>query len=180
MGWARQIDAYCERLGPEFWAEPVNAVTNAGFVLVGVTALAIVCFPARSIGFEVLRDITRGAADKLREAGAVLAGGHSVVDPQPKFGLSVTGLVRPDEMMDNAHARPGDALVLTKPLGTGVTIMAAKAGMVGREEEREANRTMSALNGTAASTYQWPGAAATRACQSMRSSTSLPPSSTLK
>ncbi len=116
-----------------------------------LTALAIVCFPAASMPLEVLREMTRGTADKLKEAGAVLAGGHSIVDDQPKYGLAVTGTVHPDRIMDNAHAEPGDVLVLTKPLGTGVTTMAVKAGMASDEQERTANRYMSLLNAGAAS-----------------------------
>ncbi|MHC4713007.1 MAG: selenide, water dikinase SelD [Planctomycetota bacterium] len=115
-----------------------------------LTALAVVCFPAESLGVDVLSEITRGAADKLREAGVVLLGGHSVVDPQPKYGLCVTGVVSCGEIIDNAHARPGDALILTKPLGTGLTIMAVKAGMADAEREDTANRCMAALNRDAA------------------------------
>lgn len=115
-----------------------------------LTALAVVCFPAESLGPDVLEEITKGAVEKLREAGAVLLGGHSIVDPQPKYGLAVTGVVRPDCIMDNAHAMPGDLLLLTKPLGTGVTIMAAKAGMAGREQEETANKYMATLNREAA------------------------------
>ncbi|MFC1462416.1 selenide, water dikinase SelD [Verrucomicrobiota bacterium] len=114
-----------------------------------LTALAIVCFPAEEFGLEVLKEITRGAVDKLREAGAVLLGGHSIIDSQPKYGLAVTGIVDRDKLMDNAHARPGDVLVLTKPLGTGVTIMAAKGGLATAEQENEANRCMSILNAAA-------------------------------
>ncbi|MFH1732710.1 MAG: selenide, water dikinase SelD [Planctomycetota bacterium] len=112
-------------------------------------ALAVVCFPAKTLDAEVLQEITKGAVDKLREAGAVLLGGHSIIDEQPKYGLAVTGVVNPADIMDNAHARPGDALILTKPLGTGITIVAAKAGMASREQEGQANRSMSALNADA-------------------------------
>ena len=112
-------------------------------------ALAVVCFPAQTLGTEVLQEITKGAVDKLRDAGAVLLGGHSIIDERPKYGLAVTGVVNPADIMDNAHARPGDALILTKPLGTGITIMAAKAGMASREQEEQANRSMSALNADA-------------------------------
>jgi len=114
-----------------------------------LTALAIVCFPASQLAPEVLREITRGAVDKLREAGAVLLGGHSIVDAQPKYGLAVTGTVAPGRIMDNAHALPGDVLVLTKPLGTGATIMAAKAGLASQEQEDAANQSMAALNAEA-------------------------------
>jgi selenide,water dikinase len=115
-----------------------------------LTALAIVCFPSALVRQGVLGAVTRGAAEKLREAGCVLLGGHSVLDPQPKFGLSVTGVIHPDEMLTNARARPGDVLVLTKPLGTGVTIMAIRAGMANAEQERVANRSMASLNAKAA------------------------------
>lgn len=111
-----------------------------------LTAMAIVCFPARTFGPEVLTEIMRGAVDQLRLAGVVLVGGHSIVDAQPKYGLAVTGVVHPSEIMDNAHAQPGDRLILTKPLGTGTTIMAAKAGLATPEHEAEANRCMAALN----------------------------------
>ncbi len=115
-----------------------------------LTALAIACFPAEALPIDVLREITRGTADKLGEAGAVLAGGHSIVDDKPKYGLAVTGSVHPDRIIDNAHAEPGDALVLTKPLGTGLTIMAVKAGMASYEQERAANGCMASLNAGAA------------------------------
>lgn len=111
-----------------------------------LTALAVVCFPAGTLEMEVLGQITRGAVDKLKEAGAVLLGGHSIVDPLVKYGLAVTGVVRPDRILDNAHARPGDALILTKPIGTGVTILGVKAGMADEAREAEANRCMSTLN----------------------------------
>jgi len=84
--------------------------------------------------------------DVLREAGCVLLGGHSVVDPQAKFGLSVTGLVKEEEMLANSGARPGDLLILTKPLGTGAVIMAVRAGMAEPGQEAEANRYMATLN----------------------------------
>jgi selenide,water dikinase len=115
-----------------------------------LTALAIVCFPARLVSQGVVGAITRGAIEKLREAGCTLLGGHSLLDPQPKFGLAVTGRVRPDEMFTNAQARPGDVLILTKPLGTGVTIMAIRAGMTSAEQEHAGNRSMAALNRKAA------------------------------
>ncbi len=115
-----------------------------------LTALAIVCFPSELVRRGVLGAITRGASEKLREAGCVLLGGHSVLDPQLKFGLCVTGVVHPGELLTNAQARPGDVLVLTKPLGTGVTIMAIRAGMASAEQERAANRSMAALNAKAA------------------------------
>ncbi|NMB73845.1 MAG: selenide, water dikinase SelD [Myxococcales bacterium] len=115
-----------------------------------LTALAIVCMPSRLVKDGVLRDITRGAAEKLREAGCTLLGGHSVLDPQAKFGLSVTGLIHPKDVLSNAAARPGDVLVLTKPVGTGVTIMAVRAQLASAEQEAAMNRCMATLNAKAA------------------------------
>ncbi|MFC1461207.1 selenide, water dikinase SelD [Verrucomicrobiota bacterium] len=123
-----------------------------------LTALAIVCFPAKTLGPEVLLEITRGAVDKLRESGTVLVGGHSIVDAQPKYGLAVTGIVQRKGLMDNAHASPGDALILTKPIGTGITIMAIKAGMATEAQEAEANRCMSTLNAEASKIAREAGA----------------------
>jgi selenide,water dikinase len=90
-------------------------------------AMNIVCFPVRDLPSEILTAILAGGADKLAEAGAVLAGGHSVDDPEIKYGLSVTGLVDPDSFAANTGLRPGQLLVLTKPLGTGILATAVKA-----------------------------------------------------
>lgn len=111
-----------------------------------ITALGIVCFPSELLKRGALEAIMRGAGETLAEAGCALLGGHSVLDPQAKFGLSVTGLVQRDKLMSNAQARPGDVLILTKPLGTGVTIMAVRAGMADAGQEQAANRTMAVLN----------------------------------
>ncbi len=117
---------------------------------VPLTALAVVCLPSEMLKSPTIEEITRGAVDKLTEAGAVLLGGHSVLDPLLKYGLAVTGTIRPDRIMDNAGAKPGDLLILTKPLGTGVTIMAVKAGLADETRENQANRSMSTLNKAAA------------------------------
>lgn len=114
-----------------------------------LTALAIVCFPATTLGTEVLAAMTAGALSTLREAGVALLGGHSIVDSQPKYGFAVTGLVDKSRILDNAHAVPGDVLVLTKPLGTGITIMAVKGGLATKKQEDEANRCMGVLNAAA-------------------------------
>ncbi|CAN5843509.1 selenide, water dikinase SelD [soil metagenome] len=92
-----------------------------------LTAMAIVAFPAGKLPMRVLTDIMRGAQDKVREAGAVIVGGHSIIDEELKFGLSVTGHADPRRLLTNAAAAAGDALVLTKPLGTGLLATAAKA-----------------------------------------------------
>jgi selenide,water dikinase len=114
-----------------------------------LTALAVVCCPSNSLEPGVLKEITGGAVEKLEEAGAVLVGGHSVVDPILKFGLAVTGTVECERILDNAGVRRGDLLILTKPLGTGITIMALKAGMAAPEQEDAANRSMATLNAEA-------------------------------
>ncbi|MDR3588163.1 MAG: selenide, water dikinase SelD [Negativicutes bacterium] len=92
-----------------------------------LTALNIVGFPICSLGPDVLADILRGGHDKVAEAGAVIAGGHTVDNPEPKYGLSVTGIVHPARVWTNAGAKPGDLLILTKALGTGILATAAKA-----------------------------------------------------
>jgi selenide,water dikinase len=82
-------------------------------------ALNLVNFPVKDLDLGLLREMLHGGAEKVVEAGACLAGGHSVEDPEPKYGLAVTGIVHPDRVLANGGARPGDALVLTKPLGNG-------------------------------------------------------------
>jgi selenide, water dikinase len=121
-----------------------------------LTAMNVVCFPIRTMDKAVLREILRGGLEKIHEAGAVLAGGHSVEDPEIKYGLSVTGLVHPDRILTNAGVQPGNVLILTKPLGTGVLATAIKAGLLSDTAEKRATETMATLNKTAAeimSTY---------------------------
>ena len=117
-----------------------------------LTALAIVGFPAGKLPPSVLSDIIRGGQDKVHEAGAVLIGGHSIIDEELKFGLSVTGQAHPARLLTNATARPGDRLVLTKPLGTGLLATAAKAGRLSAEAVSVLHASMSALNATASRT----------------------------
>jgi selenide,water dikinase len=111
-----------------------------------LTALAIVGFPAASLPMSVLTDILRGGQDKVREAGAVLIGGHSIIDEELKFGLSVTGQAHPDRLLTNAAAQVGDRLVLTKPLGTGLLATAAKQGALAEAARDALNASMCALN----------------------------------
>jgi len=116
-----------------------------------VTAMALVCFPHEVLGPEVLVEILQGGAEVVHGAGAVIVGGHSVRDPELKYGLAVTGLVDPAAMRTNEHARPGDALVLTKPLGTGLIANALKGGSVAEADARvqAAVASMKALNAAA-------------------------------
>jgi selenide,water dikinase len=111
-----------------------------------LTAMNILCFPSKDEKPEVLRDILKGGIDKIHEAGAVLVGGHSVEDTEPKYGLSVTGLVHPERFISYAGAVPGDVLVLTKPLGTGVLATAHKAGLLSPELVRRMTEVMKTLN----------------------------------
>ena len=113
-----------------------------------VTAMNIVCFPT-CLSVDIMSDILRGGADKVIEAGAVLAGGHSIEDDEPKYGLSVMGLVHPDRVLTNTGARPGDVLILTKPLGTGILNTAIKADMLDDAAYTKAVETMAYLNADA-------------------------------
>lgn len=115
-----------------------------------LTALSIACFPEKDFPPEWAAAIVRGGHAKLREAGCVLLGGHSVRDPEIKFGYAVTGLVDPGHIMTNAGARPGDVLVLTKPLGTGIIATALKAGRAPDDVATAAARSMASLNRAAA------------------------------
>jgi len=101
------------------------------------TAMNVCCFPAHTMAPEVLAAILKGGLSKIEEAGAVLCGGHSVEDPEIKYGLSVSGAVDPDKIATNRGLKPGDALLLTKPLGTGVLATALKAGRPGAERMEE-------------------------------------------
>jgi selenide,water dikinase len=114
-----------------------------------LTALAIVGFPAGRLPNSVLTDILRGAQDVVHAAGAVLVGGHSIIDEELKFGLSVTGQAHPARLLTNAAARPGDRLVLTKPLGTGLLATAEKQGSLGDDARRALHESMIALNALA-------------------------------
>lgn len=114
-----------------------------------ITALAIACFPEKGIDLEVLVQIMRGGLEKLKEAGVVLLGGHTVTDTEIKFGYSVTGLVHPKRIVTNAGARPGDALVLTKPLGVGLLTSGIKFKKTSLGAQRETIRVMTTLNRTA-------------------------------
>jgi len=119
-----------------------------------LTAMNIVCFPRKTLPLDVLREVLLGGHEVVHQAGALLVGGHSVEDPELKYGLSVTGIVHPDRVITNAGARPGDRLLLTKPLGTGVLATAIKGGMAPAEVESEAVRWMTTLNGDAAEAMQ--------------------------
>ncbi len=116
-----------------------------------LTALSIVGFPTGTLPLEILGEILRGGQDKVHEAGAALVGGHTITDEELKFGLSVTGRVHPDRILSNANARPGDRLVLTKPLGTGLVATAVKREKATASDEGAMIASMKRLNRDAAS-----------------------------
>jgi len=111
-----------------------------------LTALSIAAIPEKDFPLEWAAAIFRGGQAKLAEAGCTLMGGHTVRDPEIKFGYAVTGLVEPDRMLTNAGAREGDVLVLTKPLGTGIIATALKAGRAPEEAAAASQRSMATLN----------------------------------
>lgn len=108
-------------------------------------AMNIVCFP-NCLEPEVLVQILKGGHDKVKEAGAILVGGHTVEDEEPKYGLSVSGFVHPDKVLANNGAKPGDLLILTKPLGSGIVNTAIKGGIADKTSYDEAVKVMSTLN----------------------------------
>ena len=113
------------------------------------TALALVCWPPSGLAPEILGRILAGGADKCRQAGCSIIGGHSIQDEELKYGLAVTGTAHPDRLMTNAAARPGDALILTKALGTGIITTALKKGKASEESVKEAVTSMTTLNAAA-------------------------------
>ena len=113
-------------------------------------ALNLVGWPRGVLPFELLAEVMRGASEIARRAECPMLGGHSIDDPEPKFGMVVLGEVHPDRMMTNAAAQPGDRLVLTKPLGTGILTTALKRDLIGEAELQDAVRVMTTLNDGAA------------------------------
>jgi selenide,water dikinase len=125
-----------------------------------LTAMNIVCFPIKTMDISVLRDIMTGGLDKMREAGVTLVGGHSVEDKELKYGLSVTGVIHPDKVIQNTGARRGDRLVLTKPLGVGIINTALKGGMTDEATVARAISCMTTLNRRASELMQEAGVSA--------------------
>lgn len=115
-----------------------------------IFALNIVGFPENALPMEVLEQILKGAQSKAEEAGIPVLGGHTIEDPEPKYGMVVSGVVHPDKVIKNTGARPGEVLVLTKPLGTGIISTAMKRGLAGTQVVHKAIGVMKSLNKTAA------------------------------
>ncbi len=114
-----------------------------------LTAMNVVGFPSGKLPLEVLREILRGGQDKVHEAGAFIVGGHTIIDEELKYGLSVTGRAHPKKLLTNAAAKPGDRLVLTKPIGTALLATVAKKGELPEAELTTLIDSMRALNATA-------------------------------
>jgi len=111
-----------------------------------LTAMNIICFPIEKMPIEILRDVLKGGIDKVKEAGAVVVGGHSVEDNEMKYGLAVTGIVHPSRILTNKGARVGDFLVLTKPIGTGIINTAIKGNLASPELIKKVVEVMATLN----------------------------------
>lgn len=122
-----------------------------------ITALNLLCFPMERLAASVLEEVLRGGIDKINEAGVALIGGHSVDDPELKYGLSVTGTVHPDRLVTNGGARPGDRLILTKRLGTGIMCTAFKRKAIAGDLVERVSASMATLNRTASEVMQAVG-----------------------
>ncbi len=115
------------------------------------TCMNIVCFPKGKMDMAILGEILRGGAEKAKEAGAVIIGGHSIIDEEIKYGMAVTGVIHPDKIFRNVGVQEGDALVLTKPLGTGIVTTALKRSKASSESIDQAVKSMVTLNAAASS-----------------------------
>ena len=143
------VDFFTPIVDDPYWFGQIaaaNALSDV-YAMGGLPAVAmnLLCVP-NCLSLQTIRKILEGGHDKAVEAGCVIAGGHTIQDPEPKYGLCVTGYVHPDKVLRNAGARPGDALVLTKAIGTGVITTGAKADLVEEADYRAAMDSMATLN----------------------------------
>lgn len=173
MGFETSDDAAVYRLTPEiafistvdyitppvddpYWFGQIAAANSLSDVYAmggkPLTALNLVMFPSKQLDMGLLKEILRGGNDKIKEAGAAMAGGHSVDDNEPKYGLAVTGRVHPDRILTNRGCRTGDALILTKPLGTGVLFNAGRSGKLPYPDLEAVLPLVAALNAKAIET----------------------------
>ena len=152
------VDFFTPIVDDPYWFGAISAANSLSDIYAmgarPLFALNIVGFPSNRLPLRVLERILEGAQAKAEEAGIVIAGGHTVDDSEPKFGLAVTGIVHPDALLRNDTARPGDVLILTKPLGVGIVSTAVKRGLTEEGEAREAAEVMAALNRSAAEAMQ--------------------------
>ncbi len=148
------VDFFTPIVDDPYWFGQIaaaNALSDV-YAMGGVpkTAMNLVAFPANTMDLSILRKIIQGGVDKLKEAGVALIGGHSIEDKEMKYGLSVTGVIHPEQVLVKSKLRPGDKLVLTKPIGTGIVNTAIKADMVSEKLSAEMNLLMAMLNQNAA------------------------------
>ncbi|NWF95733.1 MAG: selenide, water dikinase SelD [Candidatus Thorarchaeota archaeon] len=150
----KTVDFFTPIVDDPYWFGAISATNSLSDIYaMGATplfALSIVGFPSARLPLSVLQRILRGAQDKAAEAGISIVGGHTVDDTEPKYGLAVTGIVHPDRLVRNSTARPGDALVLTKPLGLGIMTTALKRGLLTEDEAGRITQLMATLNRSAA------------------------------
>lgn len=148
------VDFFTPIVDDPFWFGQIAAANSLSDVYAmggrPILALNVVCFPKKGLPKELLKEILRGGCQKVQEAEAVLAGGHSVDDPEVKYGLSVVGVVHPERYLTNAGARPGDRLFLTKPLGLGIVATAIKGNLATESLVQRAIEIMATLNKGAA------------------------------
>jgi selenide,water dikinase len=152
------VDFFTPIVDDPYWFGQIaaaNALSDV-YAMGGVpkTAMNLVAFPAKDMDISILRRIIEGGLEKMREAGVVLVGGHTVEDPELKYGLSVTGFIHPDRILLKRNLKAGDRLILTKPLGTGIISTAIKGGLASEEIIELATRVMATLNKDAAEVMQ--------------------------
>jgi len=148
------VDFFTPIVDDPYWFGQIaaaNALSDV-YAMGGVpkTAMNLVAFPLKDMDMSVLRQIIQGGLDKMREAGVVLVGGHSVEDKELKYGLSVTGFIHPDRVLTKKNLKAEDRLILTKPLGTGIINTAIKGGLASKEITDTVTRLMATLNKDAA------------------------------
>jgi selenide,water dikinase len=149
------VDFFTPIVDDPYWFGQIaaaNALSDV-YAMGGIpkTAMNLVAFPIKEMDVSVLRQIIQGGLDKLREAGVVLLGGHTVEDSELKYGLSVTGFIHPDRVLRKRNLKAGDRLIMTKPLGTGIINTAIKGGLASAESIRRVTNLMATLNRDAAS-----------------------------
>ena len=148
------VDFFTPTVDDPYWFGQIaaaNALSDV-YAMGGIpkTAMNLVAFPLKQMDIYILRQIIQGGLDKMKEAGVVLVGGHSVEDNELKYGLSVTGFIHPDRILTKKNLKQGDRLILTKPLGTGIINTAIKGGLASAEIIKRVTRLMATLNRVAA------------------------------
>ncbi len=150
------VDYITPPVDDPYWFGQISAANSLSdiYAMGGepLTALNVVMFPSKQLDIGILKEILRGGSDKVVEAGASLAGGHTVDDNEPKYGLAVTGAVHPERILTNCGAKKGDALILTKPVGTGVLFNACRGGKLPFKELEPLLYQVASLNAKAIET----------------------------